>query len=362
MKDAFWQYDPELGWANRPGAQGIYHRLACDTLVKFNSRGVRGPEYGYERAPNTYRILFLGDSGMVAHEVEDQYIFVRVVERELRKKGYAVEIINGATRGYGTDQLLIWLRREGIKYKPDLVIYRYTVSDRLENITIHRAFRPYGKSYFYVTEDGSLAQGGVPVPKFPWHEHCTVGKDGTVIRAWPSVFTGAMYIVRDQVLCRSALGTGMLALASELPSVKASIKNARLAKVPYHSYDENRINSYEYRLALALTKEMKRVCDENQIRFIVFPGGRSRFGYQLSKDMGMPNLSMYDAFRDRVADGPRWHVRLDSHMNEYGHRVYGEMLTEMLIERGVIPLDSLPTLSAKMPADPHGGAKPDRLQ
>jgi len=102
---------------------------------------------------------------------------------------------------------------------------------------------------------------------------------------------------------------------------------------------------------------MAKQCREAGIRFVVFPSGHSRFGAQLVKDMGSPDLSIWNDFLDRVREGPRWHVRLDSHLNEYGHRVYGEILADRMIKRGLVPSSGVASRPSKRPTEQSARSK-----
>lgn len=73
----------------------------------------------------------------------------------------AAEInINMGVHGYGQDQMLILLREEGIKYKPDIVILGFVYEDMSRNLL---QFRDYAKPKF-VMDDDTLRVVGSPVP------------------------------------------------------------------------------------------------------------------------------------------------------------------------------------------------------
>ena len=48
-----------------------------------------------------------------------------------------VEVINAGVSGFGTDQELLWLREEGVKYAPDLVLLAvYPHNDFMNNAEV----------------------------------------------------------------------------------------------------------------------------------------------------------------------------------------------------------------------------------
>jgi len=121
----FWKVpDPITGWSAEPGAEGrsfndVYE---YDVHVKINDLGLRSPDIGYEKPGDVYRILVLGDSFTEAIQVELEETFGQQLARILNEKGCRVEVINAGVGGWGNDQELLWLKNEGYKYHPDLII------------------------------------------------------------------------------------------------------------------------------------------------------------------------------------------------------------------------------------------------
>lgn len=133
----FWKVpDPITGWSQLAGAEGrsfneIYE---YDVAVKINDLGLRSPEdIGYEKPEGVYRILVLGDSFTEAIQVELEETYGQQLARILKKKGYRVEVINAGTGSWGNDQELLWLREEGYKYHPDLIILQIFARNDFEN-------------------------------------------------------------------------------------------------------------------------------------------------------------------------------------------------------------------------------------
>lgn len=154
------EYHNVLGWRNKPNLDGEVVNRDIRFHRKHNSKGLRSPrEIGYERTPGAKRILLLGDSFFWGYGVNDEDVVSEVLQR---KAGMSVEIINGAVIGYGTDQELLWLVEEGLKYKPDLVVLGlYGFNDYEETST--SVCYGYPKPIFSLNK-GKLALGNVPVP------------------------------------------------------------------------------------------------------------------------------------------------------------------------------------------------------
>ena len=71
---------------------------------------------------DTTRILFLGPSFTFGWGSEIEDTFVARIGEALRASGRRVEVINAGIPSQGSDQQLCWLRAEGHRYEPDLVV------------------------------------------------------------------------------------------------------------------------------------------------------------------------------------------------------------------------------------------------
>ena len=119
--------DPDVGKRMRPGWKGD----EFGAPVEINSKGLRDRELPYEKPPGTFRILALGDSWTFGFRMQEPDAYPRQLERILREHASArgdarqIEVINAGVIGYSTDQEAAYLRVEGWKYQPDLVLVNY---------------------------------------------------------------------------------------------------------------------------------------------------------------------------------------------------------------------------------------------
>jgi tetratricopeptide (TPR) repeat protein len=81
-------------------------------------------EFQYEKSPGVFRILMLGDSGFMGLGVEYNEVFSKNLGELLAKnaKGKEIEVINFSGVAWSSIQFLTFLKNEGYKYHPDLVI------------------------------------------------------------------------------------------------------------------------------------------------------------------------------------------------------------------------------------------------
>ncbi|HNW43218.1 MAG TPA: GDSL-type esterase/lipase family protein [Elusimicrobiales bacterium] len=151
---SFDEYSPTRGWAIKPNLTKT--PVFGGKVLSTNSKGIRGKtEYTYGKSSKK-RILILGDSFTFGEEVNDTEAYPSRLQELLP----ASEVINFGVHGYAHDQMLIYLKEEGIKYRPDIIILGIVSNDIQRNIL---RFRDYAKPKFKIM-DGKLKLENSPVP------------------------------------------------------------------------------------------------------------------------------------------------------------------------------------------------------
>ncbi len=120
---------------NQPGAH--YRHRSADGQWNFdiNRQGFRDRrDFVYDKPPGVVRILVLGDSFTIGYEAGQDETYPAVLERELKRRGYAVEVLNSGVSGFSTAEELIFMEEEGFKYQPDLVLLGYFINDPEDNV------------------------------------------------------------------------------------------------------------------------------------------------------------------------------------------------------------------------------------
>ncbi|MFO0982215.1 MAG: SGNH/GDSL hydrolase family protein [Planctomycetota bacterium] len=152
---AFDLYHRTRGWSVKPGLHAV--PLPGGKRLSTNSQGLRGErEFTYERRPGVPRILLLGDSFTFGDDVADDECYAGQLQALLP----GCEVLNLGVHGYGHDQMLIYLREEGVKYHADLVILGFVHQDMFRNVL---AFRDFAKPRFELRA-GQLVLTHSPVP------------------------------------------------------------------------------------------------------------------------------------------------------------------------------------------------------
>jgi len=148
-------HHPTRGWAVRPNVRetGVWGSATVST----NARGLRGTrDCAYAKPAGVTRIVALGDSFTFGDEVSDEETW----PHELGRRSPGVEVLNLGVHGYGHDQMLLYLREEGVRYEPDVVLLGFLSDDMERNVI---GFRDYAKPRFDLVS-GELRLRNVPVP------------------------------------------------------------------------------------------------------------------------------------------------------------------------------------------------------
>ena len=166
--------DRDCGWVKTPSTTTT--RATADFKVTYaiNSLGLRDDESLTRQKPaGTQRVLFVGDSFVEGYGVSRDDLFVDLVERAFRADGRAVESVNGGTEGWSTDQEVVWLKREGLSYSPDVVVLCFFQNDVFGDALASYTGMP--KPRFASAGDGSTWEpaSGEPPPPSGWLVHHT---------------------------------------------------------------------------------------------------------------------------------------------------------------------------------------------
>ena len=128
------QFDEELLWSLRPYLQAVPISMDEDNvipefLVSTNNYGLRSNPIGLKG--KRFRIVVLGDSLAFGIGLSDREVWPRVLESALNKNqdDFEFEVINAAVPGYTSVQGLTYLKANGLKFKPEIVITCFGLND-----------------------------------------------------------------------------------------------------------------------------------------------------------------------------------------------------------------------------------------
>ncbi len=131
----FFLSDPARIQRLAPGYSGWF----AGVPVRINSLELRDDrEYQLDKAPNTFRILVLGDSVTFGHGSIAEHAYPRLLEDQLCRWRPDIDwqVWNAAVPGYNTSQELAQLLEVGPRFQPDLVIIGFFENDVVANYRV----------------------------------------------------------------------------------------------------------------------------------------------------------------------------------------------------------------------------------
>jgi len=284
----FVELDPELGFVPAAGLSDYEYEGAKVSTNSAHMRGAR--EYPLERT-DAARVVVVGDSFTFGQCVSDDETFPAVMEATLPN----TEVLNLGVMGYGQDQALLRMRRDGFRYRPDLVVFGFHKSDMRRNLM---SFRGYGKPRFRMTDSGLVLEN-VPVPMPEEFD-----------KLWPPRLWNFVRIYRDS-------------LDADSKQQKAHIRELSRAIVHQMAADAE-----AFGVPLVVVQLPRKVALAREV-----PYGW-RFMEELCADAeskGFHCVTPIDRFR-KIASTPEEVQRhFDCHYSPELYRAVGEVVSEMLL-------------------------------
>jgi lysophospholipase L1-like esterase len=306
--ETLFRHDSLLGWHHVPNSEILMGTSEYSSVnIRINPKGLRDEPHHYRRITNRRRILVLGDSFAWGWGVQVSDRFTERLEELIPD----VEVINAGVPGYSTDQECLWLEREGLKYKPDLVILLLFWNDLIHNqkdciyLSAH-------KPLYVLESDGSLVLTRVPCPE-------------------PSLIAvGAFRLLSRSSLISLMRGLIPSELVATNPKPNATshgLYTASFHGLVSHAIEERQnagsgtnISNYGNRLTVALVQRISKICANAGCRFLLASHcGKRKDCLQVIrvlKGTGVQVCRLYKwaGFRPR-----RMSIPNDGHWNSAGH-------------------------------------------
>ncbi len=157
-------FDPDVGHVYAPNFHGVIQEHEFKTEWQTNAQALRAEhDYG-PKAPDTKRILVVGDSFTAGDQVVYRETFPAVIESCLGAKlaGEKLEVLDAGHPGYSTCSEARWIAKFAKSFEPDLVIVAMTPNDLLENQF----------PLVYIARDGALVSGtATDADEARWKDH-----------------------------------------------------------------------------------------------------------------------------------------------------------------------------------------------
>ena len=267
----FVRHDPLLGWSLIPNKSARHITSEYNIDESLNSKGIRGPEYAYDKRPGEYRVMMLGDSFVEGYSVEFEEVTSQVLQNLLTERGHPdCTVINGGTGGWSTDQEYLFFQNEAYKYHPDLTILMFHPNDIVGNVEKGQ-FRGLKPRFLLV--NGELTLTNVPVPdpaQIPDESANT--DEGLLLKAKQWLFANSRLYILFQGFVTNNHNLHLLAI--KLGLAESPGENGELLPVPIEvkmyarSYDAETRQAWE--LTEALIVSLKEAVLSAQSKLVVF--------------------------------------------------------------------------------------------
>lgn len=355
--------DPLLGWRKRPNATATYRRREYTVEVHTNALGMRDPERAKEPPPKTLRLLALGDSFVEGYSVSLERTLTQVLEARLRREaGCAVEVLNGGTAAWSTDQEYLYYREEAGSLGARVVLLFLYFNDILANLQADY----WGQGKPVLEErDGRLEIVPRPTPKPGARERRAAVRaesaDETTAPAPRIAGRSALFdFVRERLLrgqprlYQSLAGIGLWPpLEPETPTTEMRVYEARLSPLLQVAWQRT-LGIVEALRAEAETRQARLVVAYVPAAFEVDDRAweLTQLAYGLSEPewrrsvvaervvnagakRGLAVLDLSPALRAAQAGGAAYFA-LDHHWTSRGHAAAADAVAAYLRERGYL--------------------------
>jgi hypothetical protein len=321
----YFEQDDVRCYRLRANLNEIHNTNEFETVVYTNDRGFRSGAnqrtVAYDKPADVYRILFLGPSMTFGWGVDFEDIYPSLIAEGLIVPGKRIEFINAGTPAQPLGAQACWLRAEGYRYAPDLV-----VSSRVGPKLNIRNGCPERELCRVVDDAGRLSS---EIPTTFDRLKMIVKKSGLVF------YTYNFYIetmARSQADVARDFGWD----PEDLPSHASSESAAAANSFDYHAKEVREILGSDVRLVFVVIPAS----------FEVDPADFARWSDQLSTDprtidhqtretlaeLRARNLNVSHAIDSLRKEGEseRLYFLLDSHLTAAGHKVVADDATFMI--------------------------------
>lgn len=360
-------------WVAEPGCgqdDPLYHHKAVpesvcrsktdewDIVVTHNKLGLRDREFSYEKPAGVKRVLVLGDSFTEGHGVASEATFPKVLEKKLVDSGKKVEVINAGISSYSPSLEYLYLKNEGLKFNPDLVIVEVDLSD-YNNDYVYSKVTKYDDSGRPLAVNKAFAQTATPsaLPE----ASATVQPKVAADKALPFVPTDIkVWLQRNSHLYRWASNQIKPLLGLTISPTNPGDPYNDLFAVSRQekpaAYEELRDRVHQNIDYIA------QLLKEKNISFVL---SSHPYGHQFSADEWGKGRLMYGFYRGQVYSSRNWedlekfaqekqitylnllpkfkesgekglYLDYDGHFNNKGHEFTATQLYDFLIQRGLV--------------------------
>jgi len=270
---------------------------------------------------------------LAGFEVEEEQTFAHLLGKDLTSRlGVSVQVINAGVRGYGTDQEFLYYRERGRQLRPDAVLIMLGNNDFEDNVTLHRARRPFGKAAFSLADGARLHVVGHPIPAYPFCSAYQLNQTFAITRI-DSGFGRFICRIQASLADHSAFLTFVSMRIQQNPRLVKTMFDLGTPKEQAVALSAERKSAPPIRLTseilLSLNAEVKR----DGAQLIVCGAKRDLDLVDLA---ALENKGAWVVQQPDIMESSALMFRNDSHPNPSGHKFWAGLMAPPL-ERALRP-------------------------
>lgn len=316
----------------QPNTRAIFrHPDGTSTRVTINAEGWNSTRavYRVAKRPGRSRIAVIGDSYVHAKFVNPEDGFPHLVERALRARGQNVEVYRFGMDGAPLSQHLHVLRREVLKYKPDVVVIPLIHNDFDESY--RNLSTRYASSFMKLREQNGRI---VDVPPAPFQPGLA-----DKLRSFATFrylyYETNLYLHLKQWISRFYWGgnedwdPAFVSSAVDIRKIADHQSNRKFAR---HVLSEIKALSQQHGFKLLLLMDGVREAIYERRPITDFEVGRlNLIARSLADELDLNFVDLHEAFQmDFAVAGQRFEFPYDWHWNAHGNRVVADKIVAAL--------------------------------
>ena len=269
------EYDPLLGWVNRPNIS-IDHMYGPNVYLKTNGQRFRNKTDFTTKVPNgKIRVICSGDSFTLGYGVDNANTWCNLLELIDPR----IQSVNMGQGGYGVGQAYLWYRRDGAQLDHTIHIFAFITEDFKR--MMKKSFLSVPKPLLRI-RNGEIVVKNTPIRRLSFHKiHEKYLKFFNVVRLVNKI-QGASFsdnLNKPSVLSQAEMEELIGKIFGSLKKINKT-RNSKLVLVHLPTEYEYRSANYEklYQFVrheaekkgityLSLVREIRRVSSSEMVKF-----------------------------------------------------------------------------------------------
>lgn len=322
-------FDTYLGWGYRPNTSEKQHTSDFDVDYSINSKGFRDKEISTDKLLGKFRIVALGESMVFATGINYGKRFTEIIENSLEN----VEVINMGVQGFGADQSLLQLERDGFQFKADAVIL-FVMQDFLERCKLYQRLQAIKPKFVLNDNKDDIVLQDI---NFIKNKLVTSIHSETSQHKLENIHKKSVPSFLEKSSLFTLLNSKKRLL--EINKIMADNERCRWQNISKQlKEDAKRDAAYNDRdfkqIVFLMLKRYKEICDRHSAGFIIVyidvnKGYFSKWLANPIMNLEIDYLDLSDVLREASNKNPL-RFNIDPHYNEFTHRVIGEYVSDYL--------------------------------